>query len=109
MNLPININDLLTVRTVEWERLEFKAGAQSRAQSRAQSKQILYALAKSPLSMLEIVHALKLKSKTGSLKRAVNELLSENYIEYTIPGKPNSRLQKYRLTEKGKKQSELIK
>ena len=26
MNLPININDLLTVRTVEWERLEFKAG-----------------------------------------------------------------------------------
>jgi len=26
MNLPININDLLTSRTVEWERLEFKAG-----------------------------------------------------------------------------------
>jgi len=26
MNLPININDLLTARAVEWERLEFKAG-----------------------------------------------------------------------------------
>ena len=26
MNLPININDLVTARTVEWERLEFKAG-----------------------------------------------------------------------------------
>ncbi|MBU4444516.1 hypothetical protein KJ656_05470 [bacterium] len=26
MNLPINTNDLLTARTVEWERLEFKAG-----------------------------------------------------------------------------------
>ena len=26
MNLPINITDLLTARTVEWERLEFKAG-----------------------------------------------------------------------------------
>jgi len=26
MNLPININDLLTARTVEWERVEFKAG-----------------------------------------------------------------------------------
>ena len=26
MKLPININDLLTARTVEWERLEFKAG-----------------------------------------------------------------------------------
>ncbi|MBF0570022.1 MAG: putative DNA binding domain-containing protein [Candidatus Omnitrophica bacterium] len=26
MNLPININDLFTAKTVEWERLEFKAG-----------------------------------------------------------------------------------
>ena len=26
MNLPINIDDLFTARTVEWERLEFKAG-----------------------------------------------------------------------------------
>ena len=26
MKLPININDLLNARTVEWERLEFKAG-----------------------------------------------------------------------------------
>ncbi len=26
MNLPINIKDLLTARTVEWERLDFKAG-----------------------------------------------------------------------------------
>jgi len=25
MKLPVNINDLLTARTVEWERLEFKA------------------------------------------------------------------------------------
>jgi ATP-dependent DNA helicase RecG len=26
MKLPININDILTARTIEWERLEFKAG-----------------------------------------------------------------------------------
>ena len=26
MKLPINIDDLLNARTVEWERLEFKAG-----------------------------------------------------------------------------------
>jgi ATP-dependent DNA helicase RecG len=59
--------------------------------------------------MLEIVHRLKLKSKTGSLKRAVNELLAANFIEYTIPEKPNSRLQKYRLTEKGRKYIESVK
>jgi len=32
MKLPININDLLTARTVEWERLEFKAGCKSHLQ-----------------------------------------------------------------------------
>jgi len=85
------------------EKISTKEGAQSRAQSRAQSKRILCALAKSPLSMSEIVEVLGLKSKTGALKRAVNDLLSENCIEYTIPAKVTSRLQKYRLTEKGKK------
>lgn len=29
--------------------------------------------------------------------------MAESLIEYTIPGKPNSRLQKYRLTQKGSK------
>jgi len=84
-------------------------GAQSGVQSGAQSMQVLRALIQAPLSMLEIVHRLKLKSKTGSLKRAVNELHAANYIEYTIPEKPNSRLQKYRLTEKGRKHIESVK
>jgi len=26
MRLPININDMLTARVIEWEQLEFKAG-----------------------------------------------------------------------------------
>jgi ATP-dependent DNA helicase RecG len=32
----------------------------------------------------------------------VKQLLEERLVEYTIPEKPNSRLQKYRLTEKGR-------
>jgi len=30
-------------------------------------------------------------------------MLADGLIEYTIPEKPTSRLQKYRLTEKGRK------
>ena len=50
--------------------------------------------------MNELVAALGLKSKTGSLKRAVSELLASGIIEYILSDKPNSRLQKYRLTNK---------
>lgn len=76
--------------------------AQSGAQSGAQSAQILAALSNAPLSMNELVTALGLKTKTGSLKRTMSELLADGLIEYTIPGKPSSRLQKYRLTDKGR-------
>jgi ATP-dependent DNA helicase RecG len=43
-----------------------------------------------------------LRSKTGAFKRTIKELLDKKFIEYTIPEKPNSRLQKYRLTDAGK-------
>ena len=52
--------------------------------------------------MKELVAALGLKSKTGALKRTINEMLVVGWIEYTIPAKPTSRLQKYRLTSLGK-------
>jgi ATP-dependent DNA helicase RecG len=46
---------------------------------------------------------LGLKSKTGYLKRDIKGLMEENLIEYTIPDKPQSRLQKYRLTDEGRR------
>lgn len=68
----------------------------------AQSEQVLNALRQTPLAMKELVTVLGLRSKTGALKRKVNELLSGNWIEYTIPAKPKSRLQKYRITPLGR-------
>ena len=88
-------------RTHDGARSGAQSGAQSGARSGDQSGQVLSALRSGPLSMVELVAALKLKSKTGALKRTINDLLTHEVIEYTIPEKPNSRLQRYRLTEKG--------
>jgi len=77
-------------------------GAQSATQSRAQSDRILNALSQGALSAREMAIALGMSSKTGALKRTLGVMLSESLIEYTLPDKPNSRLQRYRLTEAGR-------
>jgi ATP-dependent DNA helicase RecG len=79
-----------------------RVGAQSRAQLRAQSIQVLMALSESDKSAREVAEAIGLRSKTGALKRTLNELLAGGLIEYTLPEKPNNRLQRYRLTQGGR-------
>jgi ATP-dependent DNA helicase RecG len=64
--------------------------------------QILAALNSALLSKSEIAKALGKTKPTRYLNDLMARLLHEGYVEYTIPEKPNSRLQKYRLTEKGK-------
>lgn len=76
--------------------------AQSGAQSGAQSEAVLLALSGAPLSAAELMHLLGLETKTGAFKRKIKELLQQALIEYTLPDKPTSRLQKYRLSEYGK-------
>jgi len=77
--------------------------AQSGARSQAQSERILFILSRSEASARELLSELGLKSKTGYLKRDIKRLMDESLIEYTIPDNPISRLQKYRLTDKGRR------
>ena len=46
--------------------------------------------------------ALELKGEDSFRKRYLNPAIAAGFVEMTIPDKPNSRLQKYRLTDKGK-------
>ncbi len=68
--------------------------AQSGAQSGAQPQSIVSALSAASLSAAELIQALGLESKTGAFKRTIKELLEQDIIEYAIPDKPTSRLQK---------------
>ena len=80
-----------------------QSGVQSGAQSGAQSIRLLGALSQSALSARALAEALGMRSKTGALKRTLGEMLAEGLIAYTLPDKPSSRLQEYRLTPAGEK------
>lgn len=42
------------------------------------------------------------QNRTGNFKKGLMRLVNARFVELTIPDKPNSRLQRYRLTEKGR-------
>ena len=50
----------------------------------------------------ELSKKLGQKSVSGQLNKVVQSLLADQIIAYTLPDKPNSRLQKYQLTDKGR-------
>lgn len=64
-------------------------------------RSVLKSLAHSPLSRKEIFAAIGMNGDTRAFRRIVEPLLAEGYIAMTVPDKPNSKSQKYRLTEKG--------
>jgi len=57
---------------------------------------------KDEMTRLELQQSLSLKGRANFEERYLKPALQEGVIEYTIPDRPTSRLQKYRLTAKGK-------
>lgn len=51
----------------------------------------------------QLQSAIGLQDRKSFRERYLKPALAEGLIEMTIPGKPNSRLQKYRLTDKGQR------
>jgi len=63
---------------------------------------VLRLLASGPLGKAELSVGLGQKEVSGQLNKVARILLGDQVIEYTIPGKPTSSKQKYRLTAKGR-------
>ncbi|UUX92154.1 Fic family protein [Methanoplanus endosymbiosus] len=63
---------------------------------------ILRMLYDGPMSKSLISKRLGKKTVTGQINRVIRQMLADKYIEYTVPEKPKSRIQQYRLTKEGK-------
>jgi ATP-dependent DNA helicase RecG len=89
-------------------RVETREVIQSPPESQPESQpesleiRVLRLLASDPRRKAELSIGLGQKEVSGQLNKVVRILLGDQAIEYTIPDKPTSRLQKYRLTTKGK-------
>lgn len=64
-------------------------------------RRLLDALGEKSLGRTELQLTLGLKGQANFRDRYMLPALNAGFIERTIPDKPNSRLQKYRLTQKG--------
>lgn len=63
---------------------------------------VLNLLTEGPRQKVELSKSLGQKEISGQLNKVVRDLLKNELIAYTLPDKPTSRLQKYRLTRKGR-------
>jgi ATP-dependent DNA helicase RecG len=78
-----------------------QATGQVAGQVAGQVRSLLMAI-KGEQSKKELMAALKLTGRDNFEKRYLHPALEGEFIEMTIPEKPQSRLQKYRLTNKGR-------
>ncbi len=62
-------------------------------------EEVVNLLSKGPLSKAEIAELLGHQRISGGLKKVFQSLIDQGVIAYTIPDKPRSKVQKYKLIE----------
>lgn len=69
---------------------------------------MLRACEQEAVSSAEILKSIGSSRRTGYLRRRIERLIDEGFLERTIPGKPTSPNQKYQLTDKARLALEAI-
>jgi len=78
-----------------------ESGVESGVESEMASK-VFSILMTGPMGKAEIARKLGKSKPTRYLNELMAHLVQQVFVQYTLPEKPNSRMQKYRLTEKGR-------
>ena len=78
-------------------RVRAESGQSEGFEAESLQQKVMNVLVQDALSKSEIANKVGLKSVTGYLNRTIRSLLDRGSIGYTVPEKPNSRLQKYKL------------
>lgn len=97
--VPVGPISASTVEQESAERLE------SRLESLLESNlaaRVIILLGTAETGKAQLAVLLGHKSVSGELHKQIKRLLTLEFIEMTLPDKPNSRLQKYRLTASGR-------
>ena len=78
-----------------------KGGVRPQSWPQSTENKVLSLLFFGDMSRKQLSDKLRIAMKANSLREALDQLMRLRFVKYTIPEKPNSRLQKYHLTEEG--------
>ena len=95
-NMPTSQNQVSTKSALSWHQVGTKL-----ALSQKDIKTILETCLPEN-TLTQIIALFNFSDRTKFKRKYINPLISEGLLAMTVPDKPNSRLQKYYTTEKGK-------
>ncbi len=101
----VYLTEAIAVETTDSVTGEVELRPKSRPELRPESQlaaKVLLLLMKNDAGKAELASGLGHRTVSGELKKQIKNLLELDYIEMTIPEKPRSSKQKYRLTDKGR-------